>query len=100
MSTLTSKASSPENEIRQIRAGTPFARVVSRKPMNSKASFDTSRSGAIFAMTSRDRGPATATVDHCSVTEVKTTSRSGHSVWCHSSSHSRTAAAPPVVVVM
>ena len=37
--TLISKASSPEKEIRQTRAGTPEARVVSRKAMNGKASL-------------------------------------------------------------
>ena len=51
-------------------------------------------------MTARDFGPTTAMVVHCSVTEVIVTSKVGHSVWCHSSSQSRTRAAPPVVVVM
>ena len=69
--TLISKASSPENEIRQIRAGTPEPRVVSRKVMNGNASLDTSRSGATRATTSRERGPTTAMVVHCSVTEVQ-----------------------------
>lgn len=98
--TLISKASSPEKEIRQIRAGTPEARTVSRKAMNGNASLDRSSSGASFSTTARDFGPTTATVVYCSVTEVKVTSSSGHSVWDHSSSQSRTLAAPPVVVVM
>ncbi len=68
--------------------------------MKGKASWETSRSGATRAITSRDLGPTTAMVLHCSVTDVNTTSSSGHSVWCHSSSQSRTLAAPPVVVVM
>jgi hypothetical protein len=57
--------------MRPIRAGTPHASVVSWKVMNPNASLLTSRSGAILAMTSLDRGPTTATVDHCSVTEVQ-----------------------------
>ena len=68
--------------------------------MKPKPSFETSRPGATFAMTSRERGPATVIVDHCSVTEVKTTSSSGHSVCDHSSSQSSTFAAPEEVVVM
>ncbi|GDY59959.1 hypothetical protein SVIO_105820 [Streptomyces violaceusniger] len=83
-----------------MRAGIPEARVVSRKAMKGNASFETSTSGARWATTSRDRGPTTAIVAHCSVTEVQWTSSSGHSVCSHSSSQSRTAAAPPVVVVM
>ena len=98
--TLISKASSPEKEIRQIRAGMPDASVVSRNVMNGNASLATSSSGATLATTSRDRGPTTATVVHCSVTEVQVTSSVGHSVCCHSSSQSSTRAAPPVVVVM
>ena len=68
--------------------------------MNGNASLETSRSGASSATTSRDLGPTTAMVEYCSVTEVKTTSSSGHSVCDHSSSQSSTFAAPPVVVVM
>jgi hypothetical protein len=41
-----------------------------------------------------------ATAAHWSVTDVQWTRRSVHSVCSHSSSQSRTAAAPPVVVVM
>jgi hypothetical protein len=73
--------------------------VVSRNVMNGNASLVTSRSGATRATTSRDRGPTTAIVVHCSVTEVQVTSRSGHSVCSHCSSQSSTPAAPPVVVV-
>ena len=40
--------------------------------------------------TSRDLGPTTAIVAHCSVTDVAWTRSSGHSVWSHSSSHSST----------
>ena len=58
--------------------------------MNGNASADRSRSGASRATTSRDRGPTTAIVAHCSVTEVQCTSSSGHSVCSHSSSQSRT----------
>ncbi len=72
----------------------------SRQVMNGKASRDTSRPGQTAATTSLDRGPTTATVAHCSVTLVARTRSSGHSVWSHSSSQSRTAAALPVVVVM
>ena len=46
--------------------------------------------GASAATTSRDRGPTTATVAHCSVTLVARTRSSGHSVWSHSSRWSRT----------
>src|SRR3954447_5057762 len=83
--TLISKASSPEKEIRATLAGMPEASVVSRKAMNGKASLETSRPGTSLATTARDFGPTTAMVDHCSVTEVKTTSSSGHSVCSHSS---------------
>ena len=38
-------------------------------------------------------------VAHCSVTEVRWTRSSGHSVWTHSSIQSRILAAFPVVVV-
>ena len=47
----------------------------------------------------RESGPTTATVAHCSVTEVSQTRRSGHSVCSHSSIHASTGAALPVVVV-
>src|SRR5439155_503087 len=49
--------------------------------------------------TSRARGPTTATSAQWSVTDVRWTRSSGHSVCSHSSIQSRTAAAPPVVVV-
>ena len=45
-------------------------------------------------------GPTTATVAHCSVTDVSHTRSSGHSVCSHSSIHSSTVAALPVVVVV
>ena len=90
--------------MRQIRACTPEANVVSRNVMNGKASVSRppfpASCGATFAITARDFGPTTAIVVHCSVTDVKTTSKPGHSVWCHSSNQSSTLAAPPVVVVM
>ena len=56
--------------------------------------------GASVASRSRERGPTTATVAHCSVTDVQCTRSSGHSVCSHSSSQSSTAAALPVVVVI
>ncbi len=74
--------------------------IASRQVMNGKASMATSSPGASAATTSRDRGPTTATVAHCSVTLVARTRSSGHSVWSHSSRWSRTGAALPVVVVM
>ena len=86
--------------MRTTRASMPEASVVLRYSMNPNPSFDTSSSGAILRMTSRDFGPTTAIVLYCSVAEVNTTSSSGHSVCDQSSSHSRTSAAPPVVVVM
>ena len=67
--------------------------------MNGKPSRLTSRSGASAPTTSRERGPAIATVAHCSVTEVQWTRSSGHSVCSHSSNQSSTFAALPVVVV-
>ena len=51
------------------------------------------------ASRARESGPTTATVAHCSVTEVSQTRSSGHSVWSHSSIHASTGAALPVVVV-
>ena len=100
VATLSSKASSPENEMRNTRPSTP-AMTASRQVMNGKASLrDVEVRGTRAATTSRERGPTTATVDHCSVTLVQRTRSSGHSVWSHSSRWSRTAAALPVVVVM
>src|ERR1700709_32468 len=55
--TFTSKASSPENEIRQTRAAMPEASTVSRKVMNPKLSFVTSRSGGIRPTTRPGRRP-------------------------------------------
>jgi hypothetical protein len=68
--------------------------------MNGNAVASSERPGASACSTSRERGPTTAIVAHCSVTDVAWTRSSGHSVWSHSSSQSRTAAALPVVVVM
>ena len=96
--TLTSKASSPEKLTRTIRAGMP-AMSASRIAMKGKLSLSTASSGASVAITSRDFGPTTAIVTHCSVTDVSRTRRSGHSVWRYSSMWSSTFAAPPVVVV-
>ena len=56
--------------MRKTRAGTP-ATSASRKVMNGNVRGSTSRSGASARTTSRDRGPTTATVAHCSVTEVQ-----------------------------
>ena len=85
--------------MRNTRAGTP-ATTASRTVMNGKSAASTGRSGASARRTSRDLGPTTAIVAHCSVTDVAWTRSSGHSVWSHSSSHSSTGAAFPVVVVM
>ncbi len=95
--TVSSKASSPENDTRATRPGRP-ARSASRCAMKAKPSADQSSSGASASTTARERGPATATVAQWSVCEVQTTSRWGHSVRSHSSSVSSTAAALPVVV--
>ena len=70
--------------MRNARPGVP-AMTASRQVMNGKAAALTSRPGARAATTSRERGPTTATVAHCSVTEVARTRSSGHSVWSHSS---------------
>ncbi len=99
LGTLSSYASSPEKLIRATRAGTPPTSA-SRQVMNGNAALSTSSAGATAPTTARDSGPTTATVAQCSVTDVQCTRRSGHSVWSHSSSHSSTAAALPVVVVM
>ena len=66
--------------------------------MNGNASLLTSRSEKTAPTTSRDFGPTTGKVCHCSVTEVSRTFRWGHSVCSHSSIQSRILAAPPVVV--
>jgi len=60
-----------EEEIRQMRAGTPDASVVSRNVMNGNASRLTSSRGATRATTPRACGPTTAMVAHCSVPEVQ-----------------------------
>ncbi len=97
-STLTSNASSPEKLTRQTRAGMP-ATSPSAIAMNGKLSVSSGSLPSAPASTSRESGPATATVAHCSVTDVSQTRRSGHSVWSHSSMWSSTPAALPVVVV-
>ena len=66
--------------------------------MNGNASLETSTSGKTAPMTSRERGPTTGNVAHCSVTDVQCTRSCGHSVCSHSSIQSRIFAAPPVVV--
>ncbi len=96
--TFSSYASSPLKLTRAIRVGMP-ATVPSRNVMNGNASADRSTSVPSAASTSRARGPFIAIVDHCSVTLVQYTRRSGHSVCSHSSKCSSTFAAPPVVVV-
>ena len=83
---------------RAMRAGMP-ATVPSRTVMNGKASASSGTSVSSAPISSRARGPFTATVAHCSVTLVQYTRRSGHSVCSHSSNRSSTVAAPPVVVV-
>ncbi len=67
--------------------------------MKGNAALATSTAGKSAPMTSRERGPTTGKVAHCSVTEVQRTRSSGHSVWSHSSIQSSTFAAPPVVVM-
>ena len=96
-STFTSNASSPEKLTRATRAGMP-ATSPSAIAMNGKLSLS-SGIAVSPARSSRESGPATATVAHCSVTEVSHTRSSGHSVWSHSSMWSSTPAALPVVVV-
>src|SRR5699024_7764627 len=95
--TLISKASSPEKLIRHTRASHP-ATMPSRQDMNPKLSLSTSMSVTVDS-TSRDFGPARATVANCSVTEVRYTCRCVHSVCSQSSSQASTLAALPDVVV-
>ena len=97
-STFTSNASSPEKLTRTTRAGMP-ATSPSAIAMNGRLSLS---SGIAVSRASRSResGPATATVAHCSVTDVSQTRRSGHSVCRYSSMWSSTRAALPVVVVV
>ncbi|MND97720.1 hypothetical protein D3C80_900460 [compost metagenome] len=67
--------------------------------MNGKASL--LKSMSVTSLSSlRLFGPDRVMVAQWSVTEVKYTFMSGHSVWWYSSSHCSTRAAPPVVVVM
>ena len=74
------------------------SRLVSRHAMNGNASLPRSTSLNTAPTTSRDFGPTTGKVCHCSVTDVNRTRRCGHSVCSHSSIQSRILAAPPVVV--
>ena len=57
-------------------------------------------SASDFARPCGSSGPATAAVAQWSVTDVRYTSRCGHSVCSQRSSHAITRAAPPVVVVI
>src|SRR6202022_3485937 len=70
----------------------------SRTAMNGKLCASMAIFGKSAATTSRERGPTTATSAQWSVTDVRRTRRSGHSVCSHSSIQSRTAAAPPAAV--
>jgi hypothetical protein len=56
------------------------ATMPSRRVMNGNASAERSTSVPVASRTSRARGPARATVDHCSVTLVQYTRSCGHSV--------------------
>ena len=58
--TAISYANSPENEMRNSRAGVPPKTVHSVQAMNGKASFDRSRSSTTFCNSGREFGPATA----------------------------------------
>ncbi len=66
--------------------------------MNGNVAWETSTSPNTAPMTSRERGPTTGKVAHCSVTDVQCTRSWGHSVCSNSSIQSRIRAAPPVVV--
>ena len=66
---------------------------------NGNAEFDTSMS-ATAARTSRALGPDNAAADHCSVTDVTYTSRSGQSIWSNDSRCCITCPALMVVVVI
>ncbi len=68
--------------------------------MNGNAAEAKSMSLHTACSTSRLFGPTTAAVAQWSVTEVRWTSRCGHSVCSQRSSHASTRAAPPVVVVI
>ena len=58
--------------MRATRIGTPPSEV-SRQVMNGNAACETSTSGKTAPMTSRERGPTTGNVTHCSVTDVQCT---------------------------
>src|SRR5215213_8423705 len=93
--TFTSYASSPEKLTLAMRTCTPSS-VESRHAMKGNASLLTSTPGNRVPTTSRDFGPTTGNVCHCSVTDVNRTRSCGHSVCSHSSIQSRIRAAPPV----
>ena len=65
--------------MRMIRTGAP-ATVASLQPMNGSAASERSAPSQAAASRSRERGPATAAPAHWSVTDVRCTSRSGHTV--------------------
>ena len=83
--------------MRKIRAGTP-ATVPLRTDMKGNAPSDRSTSSQTFCSTRRARGPLIDTVAQWSVTDVRYTFMSGHSVCSHRSSQVMTVAAPDVVV--
>ena len=66
--------------------------------MKGNAATERSTSSHIFSMTRRARGPLIDTVAQWSVTDVRYTFMSGHSVCSHRSSQAMTVAAPDVVV--
>ena len=77
--TLTSKPSSPVKLTRIRRSAAPQI-VPSPMLMCGNASAEMSSPWTSGVRISRACGPWTAITDHCSVTEVSQTSRSGHSV--------------------
>ena len=78
--TLISKPSSPVNDTRNSRVGTPQI-VPERIAICGKASGERSMPSTRGAITARAFGPCSAITAHCSVIEVRNTSSSGHSVW-------------------
>ena len=85
--------------MRNTRAGMP-AIVVARYPMYGSAPSSQSCSGAIARSTRRASGPASAIDAHCSVMDVRYTSRSRHSTCTRYSSVDMTLIAFAVVVVI
>src|SRR6056297_3009453 len=67
--------------------------------MKGKACGSASMSSKSSAASSGLSGPQSDATAHCSVTDVRYTFSSGHSVWRYSSSQAMTPAAPPEVVV-